>query len=281
MAGFYPDVPAPRMAYDSDGTTMIDLDTSWQNGVELSLAQRQTMNSEAGGLLDRSNLALIFPQLRDLRGLWWTYNGGSSTTTFHWSNNTTNGTDGAWNLIGNYSVRANTKASQRDSIQAISINGAKGLRANTNWTGGGEPDWGGLHVYGTIVSAETPDRLRIWHPTLDEPLDDPTSSDGAYLDWGDVPRSSTQDRTFRVKNNSPTFTANTINITNQALTDTTPSVPPQFTFSNGGAFSTSLGIGNLAPGAISSVITVRRTTPSNAVLSLWTARIVATPGSMT
>jgi hypothetical protein len=119
------------------------------------------------------------------------------------------------------------------------------------------------------------DRLEIWHPTLDQRVD------GAFFDWGDTPRGSTQDRVFRVKNRSDIYTANTITVALEALTDTSPSYAGSFLFSTGGSFTNVVSIGTLYPGAVSGTITVRRATPANAVLSTWMARVSATATSWT
>lgn len=121
--------------------------------------------------------------------------------------------------------------------------------------------------------------MRMWRPTLDELLDDNNSADGAFFDWGDVQRNTTSDKSFRVKNESATLTANGVVVSQQTLTDTTPAVNSMFTFSDGGAFATSIEIGSLAPGALNPVITKRFTRPNDAVLSLWASRTVANPTS--
>ena len=110
-------------------------------------------------------------------------------------------------------------------------------------------------------------------------LDDNTFEDGTHIDWGDTVRGTSADRTFRVKNNSATLTANSIQLSTTVLTNTTPSLVNQFEYSDGGAFAQTLDIGNLAPGAISPLITVRRNTDISATLSVWTARIDIEPTS--
>ena len=82
-----------------------------------------------------------------------------------------------------------------------------------------------------------------------------------------------------MKNNSATLTANSIQLSTTVLTNTTPSLVNQFEYSDGGAFAQTLDIGNLAPGAISPLITVRRNTDISATLSVWTARIDIEPTS--
>jgi hypothetical protein len=273
------------MAYDRDGTVFVLTDSSRLNPQIQSSATALLLNNENTG--DRVGVnngfyTFIFPELRDIVGWvgYYTLYVGGGSLGIYTSVDTTNGSDGTWVSRGAWNPTGSTKAQMRQSITAVSWLGVKAVAfgASTN----GDPVWAWtLHLYGNISAGQTPDRLRFWHPTLDEPLDDNTSADGSWLDFGDTTQGTTADKTFRVKNNSSTLTANSINITTAAPTDTSPTLPSQFTFSDGGAFATSLNVGNLAPGAFSNVITIRRTTPSNAVLSLWWARVTADPGSWT
>ena len=60
------------------------------------------------------------------------------------------------------------------------------------------------------------------------------------------------------------------------LTDGSPSVPGQHTLSfGGGSFLSQVNVGDLAPGAVSGIVTFRRVTPSNAQLGLWSFRVFA------
>lgn len=281
MAGFYPDVPAPRMAYDRDGSVLFHTDGS-SYSTQLSSTEAQRLNDEGGAVtqLDVVWVGVIFPELRDLRGFAFQHGSASpDNVQLQTSSNTTNGLDGTWVSQFNTNVSNYSTTTMRTDIKSLLVNGVKGVRCFKNK--GGDKGLYTLHLYGTITTGENLDRLRIWHPTLDEPLDDNTSADGAYFDWGDVTRNTTQDRTFRIKNNSATLTSNSIVLSPQALTDTTPTVVSQMTLSDGGAFTGSLNIGNLSPGALSPVITLRRTIASNATLSLWTGRINVNPGSWT
>jgi hypothetical protein len=127
-----------------------------------------------------------------------------------------------------------------------------------------------VHLYGEPAPGENPNRLALWHPTLDQRVTP------AYFDWGNVPRSSSADRLFRVKNVSSTLTASSVRVAMEALTDTTPSVPGQHSISSDGTtFLAQVNIGSLSPGAISGPLTLRRVIPSNAVLSLWSFRVFA------
>ena len=158
----------------------------------------------------------------------------------------------------------------------INISGVKALKINASRGGGsGAAALLNFHIYGGIALGQNDDRLRMWHPTLDQPLDTNDSTSGSHLDWGDVVRGTSADKTFRIKNQSSTLTANSIAISTEVLTNTSPDIASQITYSSGGAFSTSINIGNLAARGISPLITVRKITLSNATLSLWWLRTLA------
>lgn len=301
MAGNYPDVPAPRMAYDRDGTQAYKYIVANASITQLTGAQIAEINDEDNGSYqvgeyDVSNgqvhLVVYFPQLRNISGVFLGAvgsNGGGGTSpgslsAVEWSANSTNPIDGTWTAVAGVSTNANpTSPAYRTSIQTVSLAGVKAIRfriqISTTAGGSSRYDFRAVNFYGEIAAGETPDRLRMWHPTLDEPLDDNNSADGAYFDWGNIQRNTTSDLTFRIKNNSSTLTANSVVVSQQTLTDTSPIVRDMFTFSDGGAFTASLDIGSLPPAAISSVITKRFARPSNAVLSLWAARTIANPTS--
>lgn len=287
MAGFYADVPAPRMAYDRDGTVLVQV----YAGAATTLAQSsiENINSESDSAIYSTyandipprQFVLIFPQQRNIAAFFSAVRASWTSCQIQTSPDTTNGIDGTWTTQTSVPDRTSVSIVHRTAVTTVNWTNVKGLKIGWFSTSGNaqRADFYALHLFGRATDISSLDMLRPWHPTLDEPLDDLNSADGAYLDWGDVARGTTQDRTFRIKNNSATYSANDIVVTAQALTNTTPSVPAQMTFSTGGAFSTSLNIGALAPGALSSMITIRRTTPTNAVLSLWTVRVVADPGS--
>lgn len=282
MAGFYPDVPAPRMAYDTDGTVGLLINAGDNSITVFSQTDLNTLNDDSDSIRGIGQrilwrITFLFPQARDIGGYFLGVDGYRTPEPreFQTSTDTTNGVDGTWTTIANpMAYNRNVVPYYRSEINAVSATAVTAVRLNvymqrdTSWLRA-------VHLYGTISAGETPDRLRLWHPTLDEPLDDNTSADGAWLDWGDVTQGTTADKQFRIKNESTTLTANDINLSTNTLTDATVSIPPQITYSNGGAFSTTLAIGNLAPGAISPVITVRRTTPTNATLNVWTWRLLA------
>ena len=279
MAGSYPDAPGHRMAYDRDGSVVVSVSSSGVS-TELGSAQKRALNDEFGSttggdgvsLSTGGHLAVIFPEVRDLAAYFLSkYGSYGDPSGVQVSTDTTDGTDGAWSAVAlAFSVTTTypVKPAYRQRITSAAASGIKGVRVTMS-AAGNPPSVYALHLYGAPTSA-TGDRLDLWHPTLDERLG------ASALDWGNVPRGSSADRTFRIKNSSATLTASGITASLDALTDTTPSVPGQHLLSySGGAFAATASVGNLAPGAISGVVTLRRVIAADAGLGMWSARVIA------
>lgn len=274
MAGNYPDVPSWRMAYDRDGTQMFS-----QNGAIVTqrtsaeMVILNTDNAFQSGVSGPAswwpdNTVFIFPELRDVDAAY-VYTAWTSSAMQMWTSvDTTNGVDGTWVSQGTIANGRDNPVAHRTAITSKTILAVRAVKIQgQNW-------YHRMHLYGEPAPGENPDRLELWHPTLNQRVGP------AYFDWGDVPRGSTADRTFRVKNLSSTLTASSIRVAMESNADTTPSVPGQHTLSaDGTTFLAQVNIGNLAAGAISSTITLRRVTPTNAVLSLWQFRLFAEANS--
>ena len=275
MAGNYPDAPANRMEVDTDGTVGA-LITSGGTITVLTATQMQNLNDESDSTTIASPgtngfTAYVFPELRDIAAVFFSHSTGNATISV--STNTTNGFDGTWTTV--LAAAARTSATQpnyRTGIELATAGGIKGIRSLSSSTGTPRT----FHVYGKNTSLNS-DKLELWHPTLDQPL----YQTPAFLDAGDTMRSTTADLTFRLKNLSASLTANTITVNAQALTDAaSPTMVSGITFDyNGGGFAATASVGSLAPGAISAVFTLRHTVPSNAVLGIWTQRVVASAAS--
>lgn len=275
MSDFYADVPGHRMALDRDGTNMYVI-SSTNVVTQLTGPQVVDVSNEVNGGVfvcgqnENGSLLVIFPELRDIVGYYLNVAGGNTDLVLLDSSpDSTNGVDGTWTpLSPSVGYNENIQPGYRTHISALSLTGIRCMRFHYHASA---PTYGaslGVHIYGGASAGQNPDRLILWHPTTD------TQLSGSWFDFEDTPRLSGADKTFRVKNNSATLTATASVLAVDALTDTTPSVPAQFTLSqNGTSFASTQTIGDLAPGAISPVQTVRRTTPADAVLSLWAARI--------
>lgn len=281
MAGNYPDAPSWRMAWDRDGTQMLYMVNGTNVPADRTTAEMIALNDESNGGVffgDNSSgyLILIFPELRDIDAIFFRMQGNQPT--YQVSTDTTNGVDGVWTTVSTvgWSSSSSVKPSYRTGIGSSTQLAVRAIRFFIGNGGIGSNPFNAyaLHLYGEIAPGQNPNRLDFWHVTSDARLSP------SALDWGNVPRSSSADKTFRVKNLSADMTAYSIRVAMESLTDSIPSVPAQHTISyNGGAFLPQVNIGDLAPGAMSGPITLRRVTPSNATLSLWSFRVFAEPNS--
>lgn len=287
MAGNYPDLPAPRIEYDRDGTRVYRI--SANNSVsELSPAEVSAINDEnRASQIDYGNewgnfrFFWVFPELRDVSHalidmIRDNNSSGGATQRVEWSADSTNGLDGTWTTsVEDFSETFDTPTRWRDDIRILpGITGAKMLRiVATNAYFNRLPS---VHLYGKATAGQNLHRLRLWHPTLDAPLDDHP----AHLDWGNVPQDSTATKQFRVKNDSPNLGASGVKVFMQAISDSNPSQVSQHqlsldgsTFS--GAASPGVTIESLSAQEISEVVYLRRNTLLSAQLGLWRQRLVA------
>lgn len=287
MAGNYPDVPGPRMAYHLDGTVGFLTSSPWGSPpTQLTPQQMLALNNESTssalgtyGPNQSRGIGLIFPELRDLSGIIMIDSvsgpsGGGTPGALEWSPNSTNGIDGDWTTItSNYPRLAPpSKVGMRTQIMALDVTGAKAIRYRGQAAGGSNQiTTVGLHVYGRISAGQTPDRLRLWHPTLDEEVS------GAYFDWGDVARGSSATINFRVKNNSATLAAVGITVGVEHPTDASPSLTDQIRLSTASSPTVEgqKNLGDLNPGEISEIVTLHRDLDPAAQLSLWWSLITA------
>lgn len=278
MAGFYADVPANRWAYHLDGTKLFTKDSS--NTLYEVTSSAASINDEdvANGidLNSRNAFILIFPELRNLQAYFISTNNESTSYftpgSLEVSSNTTNGLDGTWSTVQNPWVRTNnsTVPQYRTAIQSAAASSIKAIRFNFNDTQSGWYDYlRALHLYGTIPLTENPDRLIFWEPVNNN------ETPGPYFDWGDIPLSTAQTKQFRIKNNSATLTASSISVSAGAQTYT---MAVEFSTDNT-SFISSIDIGNLAPGATSSVLYVRRTVPATETIRVQAIRMTATASS--
>lgn len=304
MAGFYPDVPGPRMAWDTDGSIAAELNAAATaiNGV-LSPADCSTLNDESTAEIapagsDSSSLtwfSIMFPEPRDIVGVLTSHRNGrgneNGTVTVEVSSDTTNHLDGVWaEAVGSPTSNVGPRISNRGGlfrtgIRSVSGSNVVGVRFGLRQSDNASDRLlriQAIHIYGSMTNpaVDSQDQLRLWHPTLDEEI-----VDGAWFDWGDVPRGIPgidETRQFRVKNESATLTANTVSLGTEILTDGTVTVPPQFTFDvvgGTGYANPNTEITSLGPGVISPVVTVKRVTPVNADLALFWPRIAVSVAS--
>ena len=281
MTGFYPDVPGPRMAIDRDGTVGFYGNS---NGVTvdgiLTATQMGYLSSEAGVTAVGSYngmIGVIFPEPRDIVG--WFIRGSANTDVYlEKSTDTTNGGDGTWTTLagpagGGGSLTpimdasfSGTSPYYRSNITTGTATGIVGLRIRR--TGTTSIVAYTFHFFGSPTTTRNP-ALALWHPTSNAEVT------GAYFDWGNVARSTNATRTFRVKNVSSALTASGITVGFEALTPGSPSIVASHTLSTDNiTFTPSISISNLAAGAISPVLYLKRSNPSDDQLGARAGRLI-------
>lgn len=281
MAGNYADAPSWRMAYDRDGTQ--GYYGSSGGMTQLTQAQVQAMNAEGGGGFQWNTggynggqwITLIFPEKRDIDAYaLFVWGNNYSLSGVRISTDTTNGIDGTWTTVSSpQNNGSNVKPGYRTGIQQSSFLGVKAISwspycNSANY--GGDVSVNLVHLYGEPVPGENPDRLEIWHPTLDQRVGP------AYFDWGDTPRGSSATKPFRVKNISNGKTAQSVRVAMELLTDTTPTILSQEALTlDGSSWLAQVNVGDLAPQQISATVQMRRTTSDTAVMGLWSYRVFA------
>lgn len=284
MAGNYPDAPSWRMSWDRDGSQAYSIASNVPS--QLGVGTMQALNGEGGGdnlWMDDSGrwLGVIFPELRDLDGVYIaTYGNGGWPSSFQVSTDTTNLIDGTWSSLSmsaqNTTGFGDIQPGYRTGIISSTALAIRALKFNGQYGGSRTNRLKTLHLYGEPAPGQNPKRLEIWHPTEDR------RHDPAYFDWGNTPRASSADKTFRVKNLDPALTAQSVRVAMEGLTLKAPSLPGQHVLSlDNSLWLAQVNIGTLAPGAISQVISIRRITATNAGLSVDTARLFAEATSWT
>lgn len=284
MAGTFPDVPGSRIPYDIDGTAAVVYMIA---GGSVSTATNSDLrkinnNSSYGNVDFRSYpgngnnfyLTFLFPEPRTITGY---YINSNSTTpsggrVIATSTNSTTGQNGTWtNVTSAYVNNLDTvqvAPLYRSSIQTVNWANITGLRiafANRITV---------VHLYGTIPTAGSPDRLRV--------VDLSSNDIAAQLDFGDVMQRNNVTKQFKIKNNSSTKTADNITVALSALTDASPTLIGQYQVSTDNtAFANAINIGSLAPGASSGTLYVKLNVDPAAQLGPWMLRITATANSWT
>lgn len=283
MAGNYMNAPSDRVAYDRDGSLMVAI---LGDGTILNQAATamRAVNAEGGsGWAMPSNtgkVAIVFPIPMDLAAvfIYWT---SLSNINVHTSKDTTNGVDGTWTaqmtgvppasaLAPNYRMLAELEVFA-PSASLTAVRGVRFEMTNNPSSGLSNNILRAFHVYGVPSATATDDRLVFWHPTSDVKM--PTT----HLDWGDVPRGTSEDRSFRIKNLSTNRIALGTVLFFEGLVSASPPPVGMFLLSDnaGSTFQTTLDLPDLDPGEISDVLVVRRNIPTNALVSVWTVRLVA------
>lgn len=288
MAGAFPDVPAPRMSYDKDGSVVVLYNNVDDEVVTTTELQQAKLNSEDNAQSLTINtqptasefyLGILFPEERTIDGIFISavppVVGAADQfmeIDVEYSTDTTNFLDGTWTVAyESLPFAIKTKTNYRSAIVPLSIESAIAIRIVDRANSGNTGKIKTLHLYGSIINDS--DRIAFWHPTLDEPLP------GAWLDFGNVKQGTILQKQFRIKNLSLSEQANNIRINVEALTDTLPTNVIQHTLAypgyDAGSFDTFTVIDELEPDTISNIVTLKRSTFTNAIVSTWSVRLFA------
>lgn len=269
MTGNYPDAPGMMIQYDRDGNALY-YDNAW---VTMDSTQKTNLNKTPAVTAYTTTInatcyiCIVLPETYDLVGYSNASALGNGPNIVETSVDTTNGIDGTWINRGGFVTNSFR------SPTTVSWAGIKGIRWSHFNGAAVRTAFFGVHIYGQPSSAAlitTPDRLRFWHPTLNQLLG------GADLDFGDFPRLDVRTKQFRIKNNSSTLTANGIVVSSESLNDATPTVTGVQLFDNAGSgYASTQSLGNLVAGAISGVITLKISPSATAVVGTWRQRIRA------
>ncbi|HET7630303.1 MAG TPA: hypothetical protein VFK03_02925 [Candidatus Saccharimonadales bacterium] len=270
MAGFYPDPIDNRFAYHLDGTKIytLDVNDTLVDVTSIGPILNDEDSDGSGAINGKSCLIFLFPEKRTLSGYY--VDGYYTPGTLQVSSDTTTLLDGTWTTVANPWIMSNDgdpTPEYRQKINSVTAGSVKALKFSNSdvrymYT---------LHLYGSIPFTENVDRLIFWDSSLDQP------TGGAYFDFGDVTQGQSYTKQFRVKNNSSTKTANSVNL---STGNETYDMALQFSTDNV-TYSPTLDIGNLAAGATSSVIYAQRAVPPTEGLQAHACRLKASAASWT
>ena len=243
MAGSYPDVPGYRFAYDKDGTSVYAWDRNTSTGsyptaIQLNGANNNNVNKST--FSTGTDVIVLFPEPRNISGMFFNVT-RNPQGKLQWSNDTTSGLDGTWTDANGLTVYVGADIfATRSSIDNFSISAATAVRV-TNLSTYGGCQIRNMHIYGSIPTTNSPDRLRI--------VDTSSNDIAAQLDFGNIRQRNNVTKQIKVVNNSSTKTANNITLTLDASYDANPTLIGQFQLSTDNtAFANAINIGTLAPG---------------------------------
>jgi hypothetical protein len=282
--GTYPAMPAGYM-YDlsRDGSVVRGFnDTSKALSATLTsgqVAQLQSMDNPGlgSGIYTIAtpdsipSLSIMFPVARTLTGAVLQCMSSTGNIIFYGSNDTTNGIDGTWSALTTaitYTFGTLLEPRIRTPIALSGTYTAIKMQPNAQSGGGSSTRFYTIQIFGTTQ----PSGLVLWDPSSDVVL--PSTAldyEDIYVGGGDVTT------TFRIKNTAAQ-TANNVVVSMDTASDY-GIIDTETTFDIGGGFQASINITSLAPGAISSVITMKRNSPtvlSAGTIEMATLQAVAT-----
>lgn len=285
MAGTYPDAPAYRLAYDLDGTAVIECDVSLGTSSVMTTSNKQILNNENNDSVNYSMpypkyraIVFIFPEPLDLVAYTVFYSiGYNGPGALKWisataTNQTTTGLDGDWVSVGAWTNSgATVSPNYRTSFTSKALSNVTALRfdfQNDGVVTTQTAAFGGIHIYAN-PHAGVARQLAFWNPISD------TEVGPAYFDWGNATQSSNETRQFRIKNFT-SYTATNLTVSTNILTDTSPTIQSQNQLSlDNSTWSNSVTLPSLSSGSISQIIYFRRNTSATAALGVYAGRLNA------
>ncbi len=277
------------MAYDADGTQIFTKARTVGGVVtHLNSSQVASLNGEVAQTSlsissdtditagNAAHVVFFFPQRRDLVGVF--VNGllgnlsTGVTAAVDTSPDSTTGVDGTWTqVLSTFTPEATMLPVWRTAIRGVSAPNISAVRIRFASSFQFSVVPGAIHLYGGFTTPNF-DRLAIWHPTLNQEL--------THMDFQDQTRGTTQTLQFRVRNMSSSLTANSVTVSTSVLSETTPTVASQMTYSSDNTtYTTTLSVGSLSPSTTSGVLYARNSLLTTAAISLWAGRIRATASS--
>ncbi len=279
MAGSFPDAPDHKIYYNDDGSIVFTQPTT---GGVVTVVTDASLNGEFNAdvcpMNNTTRIGVVFPQPMDIKGVYCYHNGtNASPGTVSISTDTTDGSNGTWTTpttsfpttgVGD----PNALTQWRSAVQSVTYNAIQGITLSAPTNNAVRQ----FHLYGRPSASPSSDRLRFWDPVTD------TEVLGSHFDYGDVPHGQADTIQFRVKNNSATKTANSVTVTDDAITPASPTLASQTEFSTDDTtYTPTLPVGDLAPGDVSAVFYARLTLRASAAVGPWRQRFRAAADTWT
>ena len=242
--------------------------SSWANVTQQSVSTFKGVTEWGNsGQAPTTVTGIMFPELRNITAISFMIRSDCVISVFETSSDATNFQNGTWTPRYNsaqmsYWGGADTQKARQP--WAVDWQNTRAIRLQFDWT----DRFYEMHFWGNYARSG----LIFWDASADQIMN------GSNLDFGDVVQGSTHTKQFRIKNNY-SLTANNVVVT--APAGGVGNVLSTLQFSDGGAYANSVTIPSIAPGAISPVITARRTVGVAAPLQIGCARVTATAGSWT
>lgn len=251
MASSYPPPPTGwEFVFDIDGTIVRRNSLTAYDAPTVKLINDYTPATAifTTGDYTTTNVSWLFPQLRTVTGYSLAYS-STHDSGLYTSNDSTDGVNGTWTSVKTHAELAMYRGVTTEALRTptiVNYSSVKAVKLYMYTSNGGSSAFYGAHLWGTY----TTNSLQMWHPTLDQPL---IAND---CDHGDMLRGAISSKDFRIKN-----------LTSQTANDIVVSLQtPELNGALGGSdliYSSSRAdshnIGNLAPNAISGIITMERT----------------------